>query len=77
VYHLGQCSVAEKRYYNHSNSYKGKHLTGAGLQAQRLILLSLWSEAWWHTGRHSTREVAESSTSGSAGSKKRETQGLA
>jgi hypothetical protein len=28
-------------------------------------------EAWWHTGRHDIGEVAESSTAGSVGNRKR------
>jgi hypothetical protein len=37
-------------------------------------VLSLWPwEAWWHTGRHGAGEVAECSTSGSAGGRERDT----
>jgi hypothetical protein len=32
---LSQCSIAGKRHHDHGNSYKGKHLSGAGLQLQR------------------------------------------
>jgi hypothetical protein len=39
---------------------------------QRFSLLRSWSEAWWYTGRHGAGEVAESSTSGSIGSSKRQ-----
>ena len=53
-----------------SNSYKEKYLVGIHLYiVQRFSPLS-WQEAWWHTGRHGAGEVAESSTSGSAGSRK-------
>jgi hypothetical protein len=31
--------IALKRCHNHSNSYKGRHLIGAGLQVQRFSLL--------------------------------------
>jgi hypothetical protein len=44
-------------------SYKGKHLTGAGLQVRRFSPLSSWQEAWWHAGGHETGEEAKSSTS--------------
>jgi hypothetical protein len=54
-------SIAVKRHHNQGNSYKGKHLTGAGLQVLRFSPLS-WREAWQHPGRHGTRG-AESSTS--------------
>ena len=30
-------SIAVKRCHDHSNSYKGKHLTGAGLQFRGLV----------------------------------------
>jgi len=58
------------------NSYKMKHLTGAGLQFQRFGPLSLWQEGWLHTGRHGAGDVAESSTCRSPGSRKREPLGL-
>ena len=78
VYKLGpvlnQLSVfiAVKRLHDHNNSYKGKHLIGAGLQLQRFSPLSSWQEAWQRAGRHGAGEGAQSSTSGSAGSRKRE-----
>jgi len=34
---LVRFSVAMKRHHNHSNSYKGKHLIGAGLQFRGLV----------------------------------------
>ena len=52
-----------RRHHEHRNSYKGKHLIGAGLQFQRFS-----PSSWWHTGRPDAREVAESSTSASSGS---------
>jgi hypothetical protein len=61
-------SIAVMRYYDHSNSYKGKHLIGTGLQWRFSPKLSL-QEAWWHAGRHSAREGVESSTSGLAGNR--------
>jgi hypothetical protein len=67
---LVRVSVAVKRHRDHSNSYKGKHLIGTGLQVQRFSSLSSWREAWWHAGRHGAGEVAESSTSGLADSRK-------
>ena len=30
-------SIAVKRHHDHSNSYKGKHLIGPGLQVQSLV----------------------------------------
>jgi hypothetical protein len=70
-FHVGfrQVSLAVKRHYDHSNSYKRIHFTGAGLQCQRFsAILSGW-EAWWHAGRHGDAKVVESSTSGSTGSR--------
>jgi|UPI0000F50270 hypothetical protein len=40
------------------NSYKGKHLIGAGLEFQRYSPL-LWQEAWQHTSRYGVGERAE------------------
>jgi hypothetical protein len=54
-----------------TNSYKGKHLTGAALQFQRFSPLPSWWETWWHAGRHGIGEGSESSISLSAGSKER------
>ena len=34
---LVRVSIAVKRHHDHSNSYKGKHLTGAGLQFRDLV----------------------------------------
>ena len=44
-----------------SNSYKGKHFIGTGLQNQRFTPLSSWWGAWQCAGRHGAREGAESS----------------
>ena len=42
-----------KRHHDQGNSYKGKHLIGAGLQFQRFSPLSSWQEAWQReTCRH-------------------------
>ena len=43
---LSQCLIAVKRHHAHGNSYKEKHLIGAGLQVHRFGLLSSWQEAW-------------------------------
>ena len=56
-------SVAVKGHNGQGNSYKGKHLIGAGLQIQRFSPLSSWQEAWQCPDRHSALEGAESSTS--------------
>ena len=61
-------SIAVKRQHYHDNSYKGKHLIAADLQAHR------FSNSL-HVGnnvRNGAGEVVESSTSGSSGSRKRE-----
>jgi hypothetical protein len=49
-----------KRHHDHVNSYKRKHLIGAGLQFQRFSPLSSWWEAWPHVGKHGAGERAES-----------------
>jgi hypothetical protein len=41
---LIKVSIAVMKYYDQANSYKGKHLIGAGLQFQRFSLLSSWQE---------------------------------
>ena len=64
--------IAVKRHHDHSNSYKRKHLIGACLQFTRFRQLSLSQGAWSRPG---IGEVAESSTSGSTGSRKREQLG--
>lgn len=46
------------RHHDQSNSYKGKHLIGAGLVSGLGLLSSLWG-AWQHTGRNGAREGAE------------------
>jgi hypothetical protein len=70
--HCPRVFIAVKKYCDHSHSYKGKNLIRAGLQFQRFSSLSSWWEAWWHAGTHGAGEVAESSTSGSADSRKKE-----
>ena len=55
--------IALERHHDQSNSYKGKHLIGAGLQFQRFSSLSSWWEAWQDKGRHGAGEGAESATS--------------
>lgn len=37
---LSQRSIAVQRHHDHNNSYRRKHLTGAGLQFQKFSLLS-------------------------------------
>jgi hypothetical protein len=60
LWHL-RVSIAVKTHHDQGNSYKGQHLTGAGLQVKRFsLLLSSWWEAQQHPGRPSSR-VAESS----------------
>jgi hypothetical protein len=51
-------SIAVKRHHDQANAYKGRYLTGAGLQFQRFSPLL----SWQHAGRHGTGR-AESSTS--------------
>ena len=65
---LSWVSIAGKRFHDHGNSYKEKHLIGAGLQLRGLVSLSSQHEAWQHSGRQDGEEVAENSTSRSAGS---------
>jgi hypothetical protein len=59
---LSQHSIAVKRHHDHSNSPKGKHLTGTCSQFQRFSPLLSWWEAWLHEGRPGPEEVVESST---------------
>jgi hypothetical protein len=54
-----------------------KHLIGACLQFQKLSALLKWQGAWWHAGKYDARKVTEISMSGSTGSSKIETLGLA
>jgi hypothetical protein len=68
--------MAVKRHHEYDNSYKRKHLIGAGLQFERFCPLSTWWEVWQHADRHGAGEVAESFTSESTGSRKREKLGL-
>ena len=46
---FSQCSIAVKRHHGHSDSYKGKHLIGAGLQFGSL-------NHCHHGGEHSSME---------------------
>ena len=60
---LARVSTAVRRHRDHGNSYKEKHLVGAGLQFQRFSPLSSRREAWQHAGRQNDAgEGAESST---------------
>jgi hypothetical protein len=63
-------SISVKRRHDQEDSYKGKHLIGAGLHFQRLSPFLSWQEAWQHAGRHSARKRAESSTLELSGSRK-------
>jgi hypothetical protein len=54
---------AGNRHHDQGNSYKGKHLIGAGLQFQRFSPLLSWWEARQRAGKHGSGEKAESSTS--------------
>jgi hypothetical protein len=67
--YLSQCSITMKRPWPWT-SYKRKHLVGSFLQS--FSPLSSWQEAWQHAERHGSGEVAKNSTSGSAGSRKRQ-----
>jgi hypothetical protein len=66
-----------RRHHGHSNSYKRKHLIGAAIRFQRFSWLSPQWEAWQYSGRYVAGAVADSSTSGSASSRKRDTVDLA
>jgi hypothetical protein len=68
----GGGSAAGKSHHDHGNSYKRKHLIGAGLQLRGSV-------HYHHGGKHGSmqgdmfaRERADSSTSGSTDSGKRE-----
>jgi hypothetical protein len=60
-----------KKLAEHSNSYKRTHLIGVTYCSEVYTLLSWW-KAWHYSGRYGAGEVAESSTSQSIGSRKRE-----
>jgi hypothetical protein len=55
-----------KRHHSHDNSYKGKHLIEDGLQFRSSYVIAIM-ETQCHAGKTCAGEVAESSTSGSAG----------
>ena len=57
------------RHHDHSSSYKGQHLIGAGLLVLRFSPLSSWQEAWQHPGSHGAGG-AESSKSCPKGKQK-------
>jgi hypothetical protein len=69
--------MIKKRHHDQGNSYKGKHLIGAGLQFLRFSPFLPWQETWQHVGRHGAGEVTERFTSGLAGTWKRGTLDLA
>jgi hypothetical protein len=58
-----------KRHHDHGYSYTGKHLIAVCMQFLSFSPLS----SWWHAGRPGAGEAAEGSTSGSSGSRKKET----
>ena len=45
---LARASIVMKRHYDHSNSYKGKHLIGVGLQFRGLVY---YCHGGWHGGK--------------------------
>ena len=50
--------MAVKRHHDHCNSYKGKPLTGSGLQFRGLaVYCRKWQEAWQHAGRHGVERL--------------------
>ena len=67
---LVRVSIVAKRHYDQGNSYKGKHLIGAGLLFQRLI-------HYYNGGKHDMnqadmvlkKKLTESATFRSAGRK--------
>lgn len=61
-----------KQTVSHCNSYKGKHLLGAGLQFQTFSPSSSWQEVLQYAKKHGAREVAQSSLSQLAGNRKRQ-----
>lgn len=63
------CLSVAKRNYDHSNSYKGKYLTGACLQLQRLR--TLLSQDEYGSTQNSVGKEAESSAYRLAGSRER------
>lgn len=42
---------------------KRKNLIEAGLQFQRVSLLSSWQDGWWNAGKHDAGQVTEISIS--------------
>lgn len=49
---LCQCSISEKRHYDHYCSCKAKHLIGGWLTGQRFSPFLSWREAWWSKHTH-------------------------
>ena len=54
-------SIAVKRHRDHGNSYKGKHLTGVGLQFRGSVHYH-HGGTWQHVGRRRAGEAAGSPT---------------
>lgn len=61
-----------KRLHDCGNTYEGQHQIGAGLQCQGFSPLSSCWEAWQHPDAHIAGKGTETSTSESAGIRKRE-----
>lgn len=68
-------SIAVRRHYDQSNSYKGKHFLGSGLKLRDYSPLISWLEARYHADTHGVGGV-ESSMPRLANSRKRVTLGL-
>ena len=61
--------MAVKRHYDHSNSYKEKHLIGVAYNFRGLVY-SYHGGTWWPAGKHGAGERCESSKSWSIGNSK-------
>lgn len=69
---LSQTSVAVSRHYDHTNSYKRKHLSEECLKFRRFSALLSWWEACQHISRHGAGKVPEHSPFRLAGSRERQ-----
>lgn len=63
--------IAVKRHHDHGNSYNGKRLTEAHSQSRGLVRYCHGRKQGCMKGRHSAEEVGETSTSCSAGNRKK------
>jgi hypothetical protein len=50
-YCLDQCYITLKRYHDHSNSYKRKHLIGVLLTVSGVTPSLSWQGTWQDAGR--------------------------